>query len=120
MQILIDNLKKENEKLAKQLETKTKEQTFLSKESENVNKNEPITKSEQSLDNIAPTQSLPLPENNTTLADSEPIKKLEKRFTETMEKVAELTDEKQKLEHLVLQLQGETETIGKLYVTFFN
>ncbi|XP_020294016.1 golgin subfamily A member 2-like [Pseudomyrmex gracilis] len=117
--ILIENLKKENEKLAKQLETKTKEQTYLSEESENVNKNEPIMKSDQSSDNIAPTQSLPLPENNTTLADSEPIKKLEKRFTETMEKVAELTDEKQKLEHLVLQLQGETETIGE-YITLYQ
>lgn len=29
-----------------------------------------------------------------------------------MERVAELTEEKQKLEHLVLQLQSETETIG--------
>lgn len=43
----------------------------------------------------------------------EPRKKLEKRFKDLMEKVAELTDEKQRLEHLVLQLQGETETIGK-------
>lgn len=41
-----------------------------------------------------------------------PMKKLEDRFKETIEKVAELTDEKQKLEHLVLQLQSETETIG--------
>jgi hypothetical protein len=29
-----------------------------------------------------------------------------------MKEVADLTDEKQRLEHLVLQLQGETETIG--------
>lgn len=49
-------------------------------------------------------------ENNITI--SEPIKKLEQRFKETMERVAELTEEKQKLEHLVLQLQSETETIG--------
>jgi len=48
------------------------------------------------------------------LNDLGPITKLEQRFKETMEKVAELTDEKQKLEHLVLQLQSETETIGKL------
>ncbi|KAH0556139.1 hypothetical protein KQX54_000178, partial [Cotesia glomerata] len=44
---------------------------------------------------------------------TEPRKKLETRFKDLMEKVAELTDEKQRLEHLVLQLQGETETIGK-------
>ena len=30
-----------------------------------------------------------------------------------MTSISELTDEKQKLEHLVLQLQSETETIGK-------
>ena len=42
----------------------------------------------------------------------EPVKQLEQRFKHTMERVAELTEEKQKLEHLVLQLQSETETIG--------
>lgn len=40
------------------------------------------------------------------------MEKLEDRFTRTMKEVADLTDEKQRLEHLVLQLQGETETIG--------
>lgn len=48
----------------------------------------------------------------------EPIKKLEERFKETMEKLAELTDEKQRLEHLVLQLQSETETIGMIIILF--
>ena len=37
-----------------------------------------------------------------------------------MENVAILSDEKQKLEHLVLQLQSETETIGKLSCNFEN
>lgn len=40
------------------------------------------------------------------------MEKLQERFTRTMAEVADLTDEKQRLEHLVLQLQGETETIG--------
>jgi hypothetical protein len=43
------------------------------------------------------------------------MEKLEERFTRTMKDVADLSDEKQRLEHLVLQLQGETETIGKIY-----
>lgn len=80
----------------------------------NVNKDQFAIKNEQNHDDDVTTQNLPLPENKNALNDSEPIIKLEKRFKETMEKVAELTDEKQKLEHLVLQLQGETETIGKL------
>nr|XP_031831439.1 golgin subfamily A member 2-like isoform X1 [Nomia melanderi] len=49
----------------------------------------------------------------------EPIKQLEQRFKQTMERVAELTEEKQKLEHLVLQLQSETETIGE-YITLYQ
>ncbi|XP_054012091.1 golgin subfamily A member 2-like [Hylaeus anthracinus] len=50
---------------------------------------------------------------------SEPVKQLERRFKQTMERVAELTEEKQKLEHLVLQLQSETETIGE-YITLYQ
>ncbi|XP_015433389.1 PREDICTED: golgin subfamily A member 2-like [Dufourea novaeangliae] len=50
---------------------------------------------------------------------SEPVKQLEQRFKQTMERLAELTEEKQKLEHLVLQLQSETETIGE-YITLYQ
>ncbi|KAK0090113.1 hypothetical protein PV325_002945 [Microctonus aethiopoides] len=73
-----------------------------------INKEEKVSEQLQQLQN-----------NNSyvTLADNQ--KKLELRFKETMERVAELTDEKQRLEHLVLQLQGETETIGE-YITLYQ
>ncbi|CAL1676309.1 unnamed protein product [Lasius platythorax] len=116
--ICIENLKKENEELAKKLENKAQEETRLSEESMNVHNDQSTIKNEQNHD-ILTTQNLSLPENKDALNDSEPIIKLEKRFKETMEKVAELTDEKQKLEHLVLQLQGETETIGE-YITLYQ
>lgn len=38
---------------------------------------------------------------------------LEKRFSRSMEQVAQLSDEKQQLEHIVQQLQLETDTIGQ-------
>lgn len=38
---------------------------------------------------------------------------IEEKLKKTMDRVANLSDEKQRLEHLVLQLQSETETIGK-------
>lgn len=38
---------------------------------------------------------------------------LEQQLQRSVAKVSALTDEKQKLEHLVLQLQSETETIGE-------
>uniref|UniRef100_A0A182U7S2 Golgin subfamily A conserved domain-containing protein n=1 Tax=Anopheles melas TaxID=34690 RepID=A0A182U7S2_9DIPT len=49
----------------------------------------------------------------------EAMEKLQQRFKRTMLEVAELTEEKQRLEHLVLQLQGETETIGE-YITLYQ
>ncbi|XP_035210759.1 golgin subfamily A member 2-like isoform X2 [Stegodyphus dumicola] len=44
---------------------------------------------------------------------------LEERFKQTMNKIAELSDERQQLEHLVTQLQGETETIGD-YIALYQ
>nr|CAD7445247.1 unnamed protein product [Timema bartmani] len=65
------------------------------------------------------------PEESAPLSSNEDEKKLtameqlEERFTRTMKEVAELSDEKQRLEHLVLQLQGETETIGE-YIALYQ
>ena len=39
--------------------------------------------------------------------------KLEQKFKSAMAQVAELTGEKEQLEHLVVQLQEETDTVGK-------
>jgi len=89
------------------------EEIHSTKESVDVNTDQCTINKKQISDDVT-TQNLLLSENKNTLNDLGPITKLEQRFKETMEKVAELTDEKQKLEHLVLQLQGETETIGKL------
>lgn len=118
--IYIENLKKENEELAKKLKNKVQEESRLSEESVNVHEDQSTIKNVQNRDNIVTTQNLSLPsENKDAVNNSELIIKLEKRFKETMEKVAELTDEKQKLEHLVLQLQSETETIGE-YITLYQ
>lgn len=110
-QIYIENLRKENEELVKKLENKTQQNTSLSQEFISVNGDQHTIMDMQKGDDT--TQSLSMPEDKNASDDSGPIIKLEKRFKETMEKVAELTDEKQRLEHLVLQLQGETETIGE-------
>lgn len=54
------------------------------------------------------------------LPSGEAMLKLEARFTRTMSEIAELTEEKQRLEHLVIQLQGETETIGEYIALYQN
>lgn len=115
LQSYIENLKKENEELTKKLENKIQEETHLSTKDININGDQYITKNEQNCNDVTIMQNLSLPEDKNISDYNGPITKLEKRFKETMEKVAELTDEKQKLEHLVLQLQSETETIGILY-----
>ena len=59
------------------------------------------------------------PGSTATIPSAEAMAKLQERFKRTMTEIAELTDEKQRLEHLVLQLQGETETIGE-YITLYQ
>lgn len=57
--------------------------------------------------------------NPANMATAEAMSKLQDRFTKLMQEVAELSDEKQKLEHIVLQLQGETETICE-YIALYQ
>ncbi|KAF3424943.1 hypothetical protein E2986_09406 [Frieseomelitta varia] len=102
----IEKLEKEKQILTEKLKEKSAE---IDQYSMNTNNN--VSNLERNV------QIEMLNENNVTI--SEPMKKLEQRFKETMERVAELTEEKQKLEHLVLQLQSETETIGE-YITLYQ
>lgn len=53
--------------------------------------------------------------NDYVEVSPEIMTKLEEKVHKTMGEIADLKDEKQRLEHLVLQLQGETETIGKCF-----
>lgn len=54
------------------------------------------------------------------IATDQAMDRLQQRFTRTMAEVADLTEEKQRLEHLVMQLQGETETIGEYIALYQN
>ncbi|EDW61102.1 golgin subfamily A member 2 [Drosophila virilis] len=53
------------------------------------------------------------------LPTAEAVEKLQSRFTTLISQVADLTEEKHSLEHLVLQLQSETETIGE-YIALYQ
>ncbi|XP_072396123.1 golgin subfamily A member 2-like [Diabrotica undecimpunctata] len=58
-------------------------------------------------------------DSESILQKEEAMKRLEEKFKRRMQDIADLTEEKQRLEHLVLQLQGETETIGE-YVALYQ
>lgn len=53
------------------------------------------------------------------IATNEAMDKLQDRFKRTMNEIADLTEEKHRLEHLVTQLQSETETIGE-YIALYQ
>lgn len=53
------------------------------------------------------------------IATNEAMEKLQDRFRRTMNEIADLTEEKHRLEHLVMQLQSETETIGE-YIALYQ
>lgn len=57
--------------------------------------------------------------DNTHIPTEEAMEKLQERFTRTMSDIADLTEEKNRLEHLCTQLQGETETIGE-YIALYQ
>ncbi|KAH8401945.1 hypothetical protein KR009_008798 [Drosophila setifemur] len=54
-----------------------------------------------------------------SLPTTEAVERLQSRFTSLISQVADLTEEKHSLEHLVLQLQSETETIGE-YIALYQ
>ena len=58
-------------------------------------------------------------EDDEILSREMAMRQLEEKFTKIMHDIANLQEEKQRLEHLVLQLQGETETIGE-YITLYQ
>lgn len=103
-QTTIERLEKEKQTLMEKLKEKNVASSISEVDSHSVNANNNVSKSGEKVH----VES----SNENDVIISEPVKKLEQRFKETMERVAELTEEKQKLEHLVLQLQSETETIG--------
>lgn len=98
------NLNKENDILSKSIDV-------LDRNIELLNA---ITQTESNDDNDDKGGAI-LGQDTTETITPEAVKKLEERFKDTMERLAELSDEKQRLEHLVLQLQSETETIGLFY-----
>lgn len=119
----VDDLKIENEKLLEELSRNKIEKENNEPDIHNDTNNDILQNNNKTVnDNIYDTTAIKT-RSCATLTDSfdslEPMKKLEKRFKETMEKLAELTDEKQRLEHLVLQLQSETETIGE-YIALYQ
>ena len=44
---------------------------------------------------------------------------VEQKFNEAMEKIAVLTSEKEQLEHIIIRLQDETDTVGE-YITLYQ
>lgn len=76
-------------------------------------RSEPIVDSnDNDFDEVSVTSTI-------NIATDEAMCKLQDRFKRTMTEIAELTEEKQRLEHLVLQLQSETETIGE-YIALYQ
>lgn len=90
----------------------------LSKKAVNAEASENVTNGNSEVTEM--TQKLQVPKSVTpSMATEEALEKLQARFRRTMLEVAELQEEKQRLEHVVTQLQFETETIGE-YITLYQ
>ncbi|XP_063702583.1 golgin subfamily A member 2 [Culicoides brevitarsis] len=117
----------ENEELVHEVESLQQEKQVLLKEiaelKEKVqNSNENSTETqvpEVQSSSIVTPQAVKCVNGTETLPLQDALEKLQARFRQTMNEVAELSEEKQQLEHLVTQLQFETETIGE-YITLYQ
>ncbi|KAF2897178.1 hypothetical protein ILUMI_09006 [Ignelater luminosus] len=136
----------ELQKAQDQVQMLTKENARLKQELEDVNLHDsPISINKQNTEEI-PNKELEIQENDqdnkkSTIEHSDTacqtmnteghnldlnildkevaMKHLEEKFTRTMLDIANLTEEKQRLEHIVTQLQGETDTIGE-YIALYQ
>lgn len=90
----------------------------MTKKSENTETIETLTNGIEELLQV-PKETTPKQSVTPSMATEEALEKLQSRFRRTMLEVAELTEEKQRLEHVVTQLQFETETIGE-YITLYQ
>ncbi|KAG5670954.1 hypothetical protein PVAND_001183 [Polypedilum vanderplanki] len=93
----------------------------MSKKTENKQESTPAENDEATEEmNEEKMQLMSAPKSvAASMATEEALEKLQGRFRRTMLEVAELTEEKQRLEHVVTQLQFETETIGE-YITLYQ
>ena len=64
--------------------------------------------------------SQPVPGPPPVLRPEIAILKLEQKFKDAMTKNADLSSEKERLEHIVVQLQEETDTVGKQREPFYG
>lgn len=112
----IEMLKMEKSELIKAINDfqMTKKPSELEKENAVVNGDTVEEMSEEKLQQMSTQKSV-----TASIATEEALEKLQGRFRRTMLEVAELTEEKLRLEHVVMQLQFETETIGE-YITLYQ
>lgn len=129
--VMLEQMKLENEKLKTKLAQKFKElkmaqlsdlnDDIVNKESVGLlkNTNEPMVNKSNLEIEINKNGNSVEEEKSEQPIKERPMAQLEERFKKTMVEIADLTEEKQRLEHLVMQLQSETETIGE-YVALYQ
>ncbi|XP_054713090.1 golgin subfamily A member 2-like, partial [Uloborus diversus] len=105
----VRQLEMERNQLMKQLEEQKSNRTNLE---------EQLKKKETMLDNND-GETIDIVSKDEYSMMKRAMEQLEERFKQTMNRIAELSDERQQLEHLVLQLQGETDTIGD-YIALYQ
>lgn len=107
----------DNSAQALQFELESAKQKILQLNNENLILKEALQQSKNEGENVQLEQTTT--ESANTLDKESAMKYLEAKFLKTMQDIANLTEEKQRLEHLVLQLQSETETIGE-YIALYQ
>ncbi|KPI93848.1 Golgin subfamily A member 2 [Papilio xuthus] len=102
-------------------QSKEKDQSSISKEEKdiNCNENDAIHVHNQEFDERRDLLEIDDEEIRLSIAKEDAMLKLQERFLNIMDEVANLSDEKHRLEHIILQLQIETDTICE-YIALYQ
>ncbi|XP_013181416.1 PREDICTED: golgin subfamily A member 2-like [Papilio xuthus] len=102
-------------------QSKEKDQSSISKEEKdiNCNENDAIHVHNQEFDERRDLLEIDDEEIRLSIAKEDAMLKLQERFLNIMDEVANLSDEKHRLEHIILQLQNETDTICE-YIALYQ
>ncbi|XP_014358350.2 golgin subfamily A member 2 [Papilio machaon] len=102
-------------------QAKEKDQSCIDKEEKDINSNEKdaLHVHNQECDERRDLIKIDDEEIRLSIAKEDAMLKLQERFLNIMDEVANLSDEKHRLEHIILQLQNETDTICE-YIALYQ
>ena len=121
----VRSVRSQNMELKSQLEviaSQTRENSSLGNVTENgherLSSSSPSSTSSSDSQEISQDEII-VPGDSPSMSKDLAMRKIEQKLKQAMQRIADLTSEKEQLEHIVVRLQDETDTVGE-YITIYQ